>query len=309
MTKTHREGFTLIELLVVIAIIAILIGLLLPAVQKVREAAARMSCQNNLKQIGLAVHSYHDAYQKTPPTYTGTSSGPPTGQPYNSWMAFILPYLEQENVKRAYDLTKNSYDPVNAAIISTRIKVYECPSSANGPHTETYTATHPTLGTYTYTNAATTDYSVVYSISPQLVNSGLIPTPVSNRLSIITVPEISFTSVTDGLSNTLMVAENANRPQQWRAGKMTDPAGSPGGAWAFFSKWLSITGSTLDGAATPGPCPLNCRNDNTSIYSQHTGGANAVFGDGSVRFLKQSMSIQTLAAMVTRENGEAYSDN
>jgi prepilin-type N-terminal cleavage/methylation domain-containing protein/prepilin-type processing-associated H-X9-DG protein len=308
MKKTDREGFTLIELLVVIAIIAILIGLLLPAVQKVREAAARMSCQNNLKQIGLAIHNYHDSYQKTPPTYTGTGSGAPTGQPYNSWMAFVLPYIEQDNVKRAYNLNLNCYDPGNTAIISTRVKVYECPSSANAPHTETYTFTHPTLGTYTYTNAATSDYTAVYSISPQLVNSGLIPTPVGSRLSIITVPEIAFTSVTDGLSNTIMVAENANRPQQWRAGKMTDPIASQGGAWAHF-KSLTITGSTYDGVTTPGPCAINCRNDMFGIYAQHTGGANAVFGDGSVRFLKQSMSIQTLAAMVTRENGDVYSDN
>src|SRR5439155_1147765 len=130
----RRDGFTLIELLVVIAIIAVLIGLLLPAVQKVREAAARMSCQNNLKQIGLAEHGYHDTYGKFTCSWDYEPPKPPQRPTAvaHSWCVYLLPYLEQDNMFRQYNFNGTDYnDQPNGVLIQTPLKVFQCPSSPN----------------------------------------------------------------------------------------------------------------------------------------------------------------------------------
>src|SRR5207244_935796 len=163
MLPRRRSAFTLIELLVVIAIIAVLIGLLLPAVQKVREAANRVKCQNNLKQIGLAFHNYHDAQGSLPSNIRPSAVSTVRVR----WTTFLLPYYEQDNLRRNYDLTKNWSDAVNLPVTSQEIKILECPSSPN-PERLDGAPENNWVG-----NVASSDYAGIYGIDPRLVTLGL----------------------------------------------------------------------------------------------------------------------------------------
>jgi prepilin-type N-terminal cleavage/methylation domain-containing protein/prepilin-type processing-associated H-X9-DG protein len=317
-TQTRRPGFTLIELLVVIAIIAILVGLLLPAVQKVREAAARLKCQNNLKQIGLALHNYEGSYN----TFPGASTGPPNTStpppPYrHGWVAYTLPWVEQDNVRNVYNINVNWFDPPNADVIMIPLKIYHCPSADFGRQ-----ATSSSANVYGRGKAgAAWDYA---SVNVGGAAPGYAGTANAERRKGVMNDREGSTraQITDGTSNTLMVSECANRPQYWVMGRQrTDiiaatsnfPAGNvgpgevSGGVWAEHQKAVSVGGASADGTATTGsgpfPCAINCTND-WEIYSMHTGGANGLMADGSVRFLKASTPIDVLAALCSRSGGE-----
>src|SRR5262245_27183757 len=125
---SSRRGFTLIELLVVLAIIAVLIGLLVPAVQKVRDAAARLSCANNLKQLGLALHNHHDSYGYFPSSVRPAGF---TSLPRVSWTINLLPFIEQDNLRRNYDTTTNWSSPANLPLTSLPVKIFQCPAAPN----------------------------------------------------------------------------------------------------------------------------------------------------------------------------------
>src|SRR5262245_10418945 len=191
----RRPAFTLIELLVVIAIIALLMGLLLPAVQRVRAASARMDCQNNLHQIGLACHAYHDASQSLPPGYTATAAYPDTA-PGWGWAAYLLPYLEQGNVYTQLNLNQPLQ---NSAAIQTVIKTYLCPADA--PPLAPFAVTGPTGNTVT--SAAPCSYAATVGQDAYEVDD---PTGdgVFYRNS-----RTRLTDITDGTSQTVMIGDRA----------------------------------------------------------------------------------------------------
>src|SRR5262245_17160260 len=203
-SKISRPAFTLVELLVVIAIIGILIGLLLPAVQKIRGAAARIACANNLKQISLALHNYHDTYNQLPP-----SQRPPTpGSVRHRWVTYLLPFFEQENLRDRYDLRYSWGHPVDREVVATRLKVVECPATPFPDRLDSQPE-----GDWNPI-AATGDYSAITHVDARLYYAGYVDSYGPGMLPKNANPR--FADVTDGLSNTIMVTESAGKPQLYR---------------------------------------------------------------------------------------------
>jgi prepilin-type N-terminal cleavage/methylation domain-containing protein/prepilin-type processing-associated H-X9-DG protein len=294
-----RGGFTLIELLVVIAIIAILIGLLIPAVQKVREAANRASCQNNLHQIGVALHNYENANKAFPPGRTTIS-------PLHSWTAAILPYIEQQNVFNAYKYNVDWNNPTNYPAVQTQVAIFNCPSVPAGRRTDNTIAAAPACGDYATISEVHYQVCINCFGYPGFTGKTGDPRQVG---ALIKDARTRMTDIKDGTSNTIMVAEDAARPAHYMAAGVevtVNPVNKEGG-WADPGAPFSLDGSNPDGTIN-GPCPMNCSN-NSEMYSFHTGGAHVVFADGSVRFLNANMNLCTLAAIVTRAGKEVYDPN
>jgi prepilin-type N-terminal cleavage/methylation domain-containing protein/prepilin-type processing-associated H-X9-DG protein len=339
-----RWAFTLIELLVVVAIIGILIGLLLPAVQKVREAANRAKCSNNLRQIGLALHNYHDPNGSFPTVYKRLADDDPTAPPGTgtygaSVFVLILPYLEQDNVYRQIDATRAALSSVNMPpanpAYSTTLAVFLCPSSPFTSATVDYSAEL----TQSFWNFdidvhyppglmfGRTDYAPDAGMSADVVGID-----IRSDASIIVQPPASparITDILDGSSNTIMVVEDAGRPA-WYSNKglvvsgpaigmyeagPNGPAPQGGGAWADPLNYIATNGSDPSGtgiAAGGGflgipDAPWSCAlmcSNDSEIFAFHPGGTNVVMGDGSVRFLKAGLSMTQIAALLSKAGGE-----
>lgn len=290
-----RRGFTLIELLVVIAIIAILIALLLPAVQQAREAARRTQCRNNLKQIGLAIHNYHDVYGQFPPP--SMLSGTTTGSMFSShsFLLSILPYIDQGNVYESYDINLACWDPVNATAVNTKIPGYVCPSV---PTPNTVDVTIPAGGLalnatdQTFTGAGRTDYVAMDNVQDEFLRAAFDDPTLTEDASAwgrgsirILDDPMDLTgfnfggeagkirNITDGTSNTLLTIELADRTRLLRNGVPIDPGSDAeaavhevyaGAAWASpFNGAISVTGRLYDGTGDRGPCAINCSNART----------------------------------------------
>jgi prepilin-type N-terminal cleavage/methylation domain-containing protein/prepilin-type processing-associated H-X9-DG protein len=338
---SRRNAFTLIELLVVIAIIAILIGLLLPAVQKVREAAARMSCQNNLKQIGLALHNYHDANNKLPPggandqTGFGGSGPGSSGQWGSSWMVYILPYVEQTALASKWQFSSSSgafNGNNNAAANGVQIKTFYCPSS---PLTKGPASSNPSSAYASYVCVAGAAPNIIPGYTESRYNSLPCAGVVGGGGMLPPNGQVTLVGVTDGTSNTIAVGEHGNflkdtagNRQEWRASQLwgwylgvkspgVPPAFDNGGGDNRQPNGTTIRypinytppgGWTNDIAGVGVGSSGNCVGANIPLNSTHSGGANVVYGDGSVRFLTDATPLVVLAQLAVRDDGTVISN-
>jgi prepilin-type N-terminal cleavage/methylation domain-containing protein/prepilin-type processing-associated H-X9-DG protein len=380
--RARWRSFTLIELLVVIAIIAILIGLLLPAVQKIREAAARMSCSNNLKQIGLAVHNYHDTNGFLP------SAGSTDGKPFHgyptggwlrgegtNWAVYLMPYMEQDNLWNRLtfngdagwtdDQTQRGSSAVNNVNLSAGIvlKMYRCPSDSKPPLIRNDSNVRDASGNEVI-QVTRNSYVAIAGAMDRLDAAGLFresrntdgsswsrdfgPTAWGGMIAPA-YNAVRFTTVTDGLSNTMMVSEQSSQligvasngnivndqysvtstggglyrghPGTYRDNDLPTGSNLSGGA-----RWMDSRGQTFTtiryminqkgNAGSPWPCQRagvgvcgggsgtwNSEGANVPLVSNHSGGVNALFGDGSVHFLSDGTDLLTLARLATKDDG------
>jgi prepilin-type N-terminal cleavage/methylation domain-containing protein/prepilin-type processing-associated H-X9-DG protein len=295
MRSATRSGFTLIELLVVAAIILILVGLLLPAVQKVREAGARASCASNLRQIGLALTSHEQRLGFYPPGGLDQAEKKlgVTSDSVHGWAIFLLPDLEQGNVYKIYDLNQSWSSAANQAARQTPLKIFQCPSVDNPNR-------------LAKSNSAISDYAPLRDVSSALYSSlGVI----QKRSKYDGALDVNFLckvdDVEDGVSNTIFLTECAGRPAKYIYGNKSVSGTVSGGGWADRESEYVLHGSTPSGSQ-PGPCHTNCTNQNET-YSFHPTGANFVFGDGHVQFIRASLNIDIMASLITRAAGDIAS--
>jgi prepilin-type N-terminal cleavage/methylation domain-containing protein/prepilin-type processing-associated H-X9-DG protein len=325
MQAPHRRrnaAFTLLELLVVIAIIALLVGLLLPAVQKVREAANRIRCGNNLKQMGLALHGYHDNNGQLPPAYTWTNASrtqpvsrdgrlydrpPPSSYtevawPGWGWAAFLLPYIEQDSIYRQIDFTAPTVGTQALAVRTIRLAVYTCPSDT---HTGVYTVL--TVDGTVLLEAATNSYAGCYGagVTTLVGDSGNIAmAPQSGNGLFVRNGTIPFSAIEDGLSNTLAIGER--------------------GALFARAPWVGVLdlgtlrttpdAPVYQSVVHPPPPMVMARasrrylNDPWSepydFFTPHPAGMNALFADGSVRVIRKTLSPEVYRALATRAGND-----
>jgi len=327
--KSKFAGFTLIELLVVIAIIAILVALLLPAVQQAREAARRSQCKNNLKQIGLALHNYHDVHSTLP---IGSRSGPRASNGWStwgqSWWVAVLPYIDQAPLYNNWNHNpaNSGYNQNLPVIDGVKISVAKCPSSPlpdfsseNGNNPSTGNPARISLSNYAGISGAYVDATNRDPAGRNAIELELSTGPATEGGVMFFDSKIGFRDISDGLSNTIVVGEQSDYLVGATGSQLIHLSSYPAG---MFMGGHDVTGRRFNVTTvryTPGyrtseavseaqpNCPLTgvCGNvgANNPIQSIHTGGAHVLLGDGSVRFASNNVNLTTFLHLATRDDG------
>lgn len=299
MESFTRRGVTAVELLVLAAFSTLAAGIALPAVQKARAVDARLKCADNLRVIGKGARGYAAANDDALPRNNGLS-------PAGSWNTQILPFIGEEKLAKKYAEGRDWWDAGengNRTVAAIRVQSFVCPAA---PHPDRLVLTRDPDDEAKSFRAAPTDYvgsaGAYYENNDQKnLHPGAMHTRTVTR-------RLRTSDIADGTSQTLLVVEMADKPNQWQAGKLgedrSEKPQNPAlqGQWAA-PNWNHLRSHSADGKTQFGPCAVNCSNQ-AGIYGFHDGGANVLFVDGSVRFLKAGMSQEMLIALVSIAGGE-----